>query len=184
MCCVKPSAPPHGVRAAPPPPLATRYWDLRDKTQSKWPDSGKTEENKVTSLQPVSGDWGTKNQGWGGGDVQPPGPFLPDKVSSSRRHLELQKIEGSSNNRPFFELTSVRYPQKGLIQDPKAQYTPPPPPKNQNRSFERLSCRKKRGSRGGQDENSSETSDVHGRLVIPGEHPARGRPVRHVSPLA
>lgn len=166
-----------------PHPLPPGTGILETRHRASCPDSGKTEENKVTSLQPVSGDWGTKNQGWGGGDVQPPGPFLPDKVSSSRRHLELWKIEGSSNNRPFFELTSVRYPQKGLIQDPKAQYTHTPT-KNQNRSFERLSCRKKRGSRGGQDENSSETSDVCSRLVIPGEHPARGRPARHVSPLA
>lgn len=164
------------------PPLATRYWDLRHKTQSKWPDSGKTEENKVTSLQPVLGDWGTKNQGWEEGmsnllvlSFQIKLALLGGIWSYGKLRAR-QTIDLSSSSPQFVT------PRKARYKIPKLNTTPPP--KNQNRSFERLSCRKKRGSRGGQDENSSETSDVYGRLVIPGEHPARGRPARHVSPLA
>lgn len=42
----------------------------------------------------------------------PPGSFLEDKMSCSQQHLALQKTEGSSNDRTYFELNSVSFPRK------------------------------------------------------------------------
>lgn len=54
-----------------------------------------------------------KLQGWERKEwAAPPGYFLREKMSVSRWHLGLQRILGSSNNRPFFELNSVYFPRR------------------------------------------------------------------------
>lgn len=77
----------------------------------QWNERGK-QNNFIAAWK---GDYGTKykRQGWEKGEwATLPGSFLGDNNCFPRQHLVLQETEGSTNARPFFELSSVHFPRR------------------------------------------------------------------------